>query len=92
MDDSGTYVGTSLKDGRTQSCFPHHSLPSLQIQAKYLTQLFHKLPPVPAFIFCIPCPTPHSEATLCSLQLPEGRFHLCAFASEMKPGHFLFSL
>lgn len=64
----------------------------LQVQAVYLTQVFHKLPLVPALIFCIPCPTPHSEATLSSLQLLEGSFHLCAFASEMKPGHFLFSL
>lgn len=66
MDDSGTYVGTSLKDGRTQSCFLHHPLPSfsrsrLYISPKYSTSYLLSQPsfsvfPAPLHTLKLPCP------------------------------------
>lgn len=59
-------------------------LPSLQVQAEYLTDYPTSchLSSVPALIFCIPRLTPHSEGTLHSRQLLEESFHLCALPMQ----------
>lgn len=59
-------------------------LPSLQVKAEYLTDYptSYHLSSVPALIFCIPCLTPHFEATLHSQQLLEESFRLCALPMQ----------
>lgn len=61
MDGAGTCVGASLKDGGTQSC-SHTTpfLPSIQVQAEYLTQLLQ----TPRPCHHHPSLTLHSAATL----------------------------